>query len=149
MPYSTSVSDRALCQLLNEMDGIESRAHVIVVAATNRLDILDTALLRPGRFDRLIYVPLPSQNAREQIFRINTSKMQLHSDYEGKILIDFVKLSQQSEGLSGAEISLVCREAGLMALTENSNIEKANMEDIFVTCSHLEKALHGVQNRGK
>jgi len=76
------------------MDGIESRAHVIVVAATNRLDILDTALLRPGRFDRLIYVPLPSQNAREQIFRINTSKMQLHSDHEGKILIDFVKLSQ-------------------------------------------------------
>ncbi len=71
----TSVSDRALCQLLNEMDGVESRAQVIVVAATNRLDIIDTALLRPGRFDRLIYVPLPSQAAREQIFKINTSKM--------------------------------------------------------------------------
>jgi AAA family ATPase len=57
----TSVSDRALCQLLNEMDGIESRAHVIVVGATNRLDIIDKALLRPGRFDRLIYVPLPNE----------------------------------------------------------------------------------------
>ena len=55
------MSDRALCQLLNEMDGVESRAQVIVVAATNRLDIIDSALLRPGRFDRLIYVPLPSQ----------------------------------------------------------------------------------------
>jgi AAA family ATPase len=55
----TSVGDRALCQLLNEMDGVESRVQVIVVAATNRLDIIDSAILRPGRFDRLIYVPLP------------------------------------------------------------------------------------------
>jgi ATP-dependent 26S proteasome regulatory subunit len=59
------------------MDGVESRAQVIVVAATNRLDIIDSALLRPGRFDRLIFVPLPSAEAREKIFRINTSKMQL------------------------------------------------------------------------
>lgn len=59
------------------MDGVESRAQVIVVAATNRLDIIDSALLRPGRFDRLIYVPLPSLPAREKIFRINTTKMQL------------------------------------------------------------------------
>lgn len=58
------------------MDGIESRAQVIVVAATNRLDIIDKALLRPGRFDRLVYVPLPDQNAREHILRINLSKMQ-------------------------------------------------------------------------
>jgi len=61
----TSVSDRALCQLLNEMDGVESRAKVIVVAATNRLDIIDSALLRPGRFDRLILVPLPNLEARK------------------------------------------------------------------------------------
>lgn len=79
----TSVGDRALCQLLNEMDGVESRAQVIVVAATNRLDIIDSALLRPGRFDRLIYVPLPGIKAREDIFRINTSKMQLHQDENG------------------------------------------------------------------
>lgn len=59
------------------MDGVESRAQVIVVAATNRLDIIDSALLRPGRFDRLIFVPLPSIQAREKILRINTSKMQL------------------------------------------------------------------------
>jgi AAA family ATPase len=71
----TSVSDRALCQLLNEMDGIEARNHVIVVGATNRLDIIDSALLRPGRFDRLIHVPLPTRDAREHIFRINLSRM--------------------------------------------------------------------------
>ena len=62
------------------MDGVESRAQVIVVAATNRLDIIDKALLRPGRFDRLIQVPLPSKAAREQIFRINVAKMQSAQD---------------------------------------------------------------------
>lgn len=107
----TSVSDRALCQLLNEMDGVESRAQVIVVAATNRLDIIDSALLRPGRFDRLIYVPLPKQEAREQIIRINVSKMQRDEN------IDYLKLALMSEGMSGAEIALICREAGLKALT--------------------------------
>ena len=64
-----------------------------MVAATNRLDIIDTAILRPGRFDRLIYVPTPNQSAREQIFKINTSKMQLQKDHDGKLLVDFVKLA--------------------------------------------------------
>ena len=73
----TSVSDRALCQLLNEMDGVESRAQVIVVGATNRLDIIDSALLRPGRFDRLVHVPLPTEGTRQDIFKINAQKMQL------------------------------------------------------------------------
>ena len=72
----TSVSDRALCQLLNEMDGVEARSQVIVVAATNRLDIIDSALLRPGRFDRLVHVPLPDEATRQDIFRINVAKMQ-------------------------------------------------------------------------
>lgn len=72
----TSVSDRALCQLLNEMDGVEARSQVIVVAATNRLDIIDTALLRPGRFDRLVKVPLPDIDTRQDIFKINIIKMQ-------------------------------------------------------------------------
>ncbi len=129
---SSTVSDRALCQLLNEMDGIESRAQVIVVAATNRLDIIDKALLRPGRFDRLVYVPLPNQDAREQILRINLAKMQKSED------IDFNSLALMTEGLSGAEISLICREAGLKALTENMNIEKESMDSIKVTYQHLE-----------
>lgn len=61
----SNVSDRALCQLLNEMDGVESRAQVIVVGATNRIDTIDKALLRPGRFDRLVYVPLPNEETRK------------------------------------------------------------------------------------
>lgn len=115
---STNVSDRALCQLLNEMDGIESRAHVIVVAATNRLDIIDKALLRPGRFDRLVHVPLPDSKTRSEIFKINLEKMPLKEE------IDFVKLAEHAQGMSGAEITLVCREAGLKAITEDMNIEK-------------------------
>ena len=78
--YSTSVSDRALCQLLNEMDGVESRAQVIVVAATNRLDIIDKALLRPGRFDRLVNVTLPAVKSRKQIFKIYLSVMPLQEE---------------------------------------------------------------------
>eukprot|EP00347_Sterkiella_histriomuscorum_P019506 403341369 len=139
----TSVSDRALCQLLNEMDGVESRAQVIVVAATNRLDIIDTALLRPGRFDRLIYVPLPSQQAREQILRINVGKMQKSDD------IDYEKLARETDGMSGAEIALICREAGLKALTQDMNIEKEDGELIQVTHQHLEQALYEVKVRGK
>lgn len=130
----TSVSDRALCQLLNEMDGVEARSQVIVVGATNRLDIIDTALLRPGRFDRLIYVPLPDFETRKGIFDINLSKMQSKENARA-----FTKtLAERSEGMSGAEIALVCREAGLLALTQNNNIEKAQSEEIFVEEIHLE-----------
>ena len=116
----TSVSDRALCQLLNEMDGVESRAKVIVVAATNRLDIIDTALLRPGRFDRLIKVPLPNQEARKMILEIGFKKMPLADD------VNLDELAKEADGLSGAEVSLVCREAGLKALTDGSTIENMN-----------------------
>ena len=125
------------------MDGIESRAQVIVVAATNRLDIIDTALLRPGRFDRLVYVPTPTIETREHILRINTLKMQLTED------IDFKKLALESEGMSGAEMALICREAGLKALTEDMNIEKQEIEDIKVSQKHLEIALAEVKVRGK
>ncbi len=83
------------------------------MGATNRLDIIDTALLRPGRFDRLIYVPLPDFETRKGIFDINLSKMQSKENARA-----FTKtLAERSEGMSGAEIALVCREAGLLALT--------------------------------
>ena len=116
------------------MDGVESRAQVIVVAATNRIDIIDSALLRPGRFDRLINVPLPDEKTRKDIFRINISKMQ-HDESAVKILD---QLSKESDGFSGAEIALVCREAGLKALTEDNQIETAEESDIKVTATHLE-----------
>lgn len=141
----TSVSDRALCQLLNEMDGVESRSQVIVVAATNRLDIIDSALLRPGRFDRLVHVPLPDEHTRADIFRINVQRMQ----YEESALEGVDALAKSAAGFSGAEIALVCREAGLLALTEDAKIETAEACDIRVTLAHLEQALAEVKVRGK
>lgn len=143
----TNVSDRALCQLLNEMDGVESRAKVIVVAATNRLDIIDSALLRPGRFDRLIKVPLPNQEARKMILTIGFKKMPLSED------VDLDEIAKEADGLSGAEVSLICREAGLKALTEGSTIENMNTPEevsaFKIQKKFVEQALAEVKKRGK
>jgi len=125
------VSDKVLCQLLNELDGIEGRERVIIVGATNRPDILDKALIRPGRFDRLIYIPPPDREAREEIFKINISKMTI-----GKLDID--SIIGKTDGFSGAEMNYLCKEAGMIALDENINataIEQA----------HFEKAIKGIK----
>ena len=139
----TSVSDRALCQLLNEMDGVESRAKVIVIAATNRLDIIDSALLRPGRFDRLIKVPLPNLEARKHILTIGFKKMPLAED------VDLTEIATASEGLSGAEMALICREAGLKALTQDARIEKDEMDSFKIENRFVLKAMQEVKVRGK
>lgn len=123
------------------MDGVESRAKVIVVAATNRLDIIDKALLRPGRFDRLVKVPLPDLEARKQILKIGFKKMPIADD------VDIDDLAKESEGLSGAEMSLVCREAGLKALTFDSNIEKLS-DDFKIGSNFVYAALKEVKERG-
>ena len=127
------------------MDGVESRAQVIVVGATNRLDIIDSALLRPGRFDRLVHVPLPDLDTRAHILRINLDKMQ--STQAAKDGVQ--ELAKDCDGFSGAEMALVCREAGLLALTEDSMIESAEAADIQVDIKHLQAALEGVKQRGK
>ena len=108
-----------------------------MVAATNRLDIIDSALLRPGRFDRLVHVPLPEEATRKDIFRIGITKMQ--HDQSAEAVID--ELASESEGFSGAEIALVCREAGLKALTEDNKIETTAESDIIVKDIHLKQAL--------
>jgi len=99
-----------LMQLLAELDGFESRGDVGIVGATNRPDILDEALLRPGRFDRTIEVPNPVKESREKIFRIHTSRMKLAEN------IDFDEISEITEGFSGADLKAVCTEAGMFAI---------------------------------
>ena len=103
---------RTFMQLLTEMDGFQSLDNVKVVAATNRIDILDPAILRPGRFDRIIEIPLPGKEGRKEIFRIHTSRMSMNK-------IDFEKLAEKTENFSGAEIKTVCTEAGYCAIREN------------------------------
>ncbi|HOT95054.1 MAG TPA: proteasome-activating nucleotidase [Methanoregulaceae archaeon] len=100
---------RTLMQLLAEMDGFNSRGDVRIMAATNRVDMLDPALLRPGRFDRVIEIPLPDAPSRFEILRIHSRRMNLDG-----VRMDL--LSEQTEGFSGAELQAVCREAGMIAV---------------------------------
>ena len=101
---------RTLMQLLAELDGFESRGDIGIIGATNRPDILDEALLRPGRFDRTIEVPNPVKQSRQKILEIHTAKMKIDED------IDFDSISELTDGLSGADLKAVCTEAGMFAI---------------------------------
>ncbi|OIW03208.1 hypothetical protein TanjilG_21840 [Lupinus angustifolius] len=105
-----SVSDRVMSQLLVEMDGLHQRVNVTVIAATNRPDKIDPALLRPGRFDRLLYVGPPNKIDREEIFHIHLRKIPCGPD------VSIEELASLSDGCTGADISLICREAAVAAI---------------------------------
>ncbi|RKO96479.1 hypothetical protein CXG81DRAFT_9523 [Caulochytrium protostelioides] len=126
------VHDRVLSQLLTEMDGIETLSRVLVVAATNRPDRLDAALLRPGRIDRMLYVGLPEPAARSAIFRIACKRMAVTAD------IDWSRLTDQTEGYTGAEIVALCHEAAMEALRAGA---------MAVAALHFEGALSRVLPR--
>ena len=112
---------RTLTQLLAELDGFDPLDNVKVIATTNRLDIIDPALLRPGRFDRVIEVPLPNLRGRYEIFKIHTRKMKLGED------VDLMELARLTEGATGADIKAICTEAGYNAI--RSSRRHVVMED--------------------
>lgn len=114
---------RTLMQLLAELDGFESRGDIGIIGATNRPDILDPALLRPGRFDRFIEVPLPNDEGRKEILKIHTEKMALDEE------ADLDVLSSLTDGLSGADLKAVCTEAGMFAIREKR--DKVNVADFM------------------
>jgi proteasome regulatory subunit len=104
---------RTMMQLLSEMDGFDERGEIRIIAATNRFDMLDEAILRPGRFDRLIEVPKPDEEGREQIFRIHTRDMNVAED------VDYAALAATATEASGADIKAVCTEAGMFAIRDD------------------------------
>jgi proteasome regulatory subunit len=104
---------RTMMQLLSEMDGFEERGDIRIIAATNRFDMLDPAILRPGRFDRLIEVPKPDIEGREIIFEIHTRDMNVADD------VDFEVLAELAEAASGADIKAICTEAGMFAIRDD------------------------------
>ncbi|WP_231183206.1 proteasome-activating nucleotidase [Haladaptatus sp. DYF46] len=104
---------RTMMQLLSEMDGFEDRGEIRIIAATNRFDMLDRAILRPGRFDRLIEVPNPGEEGREQIFRIHTRDMNIADD------VDYEHLAVEAGDASGADIKAICTEAGMFAIRDD------------------------------
>ena len=117
---------RTLMQLLSELDGFDDRGDVRIIAATNRFDMLDDALLRPGRFDRLIEVPKPDVDGREQIFEIHSREMNTTDD------IEFEALASMAEDASGAEIEAICTEAGMFAIRDGrTTVETSDFEAAY------------------
>ena len=117
---------RTMMQLLSEMDGFEERGEVRLIAATNRFDMLDPAILRPGRFDRLIEVPDPELEGRREILRIHSSEMNVA---EGT---DFESIAEETEGFSGAELESLCTEAGMFAIRDDrTTVEQADFEAAY------------------
>ena len=104
---------RTMMQLLSEMDGFEDRGQISIIAATNRFDMLDRAILRPGRFDRLIEVPKPDAEGRELIFQIHTRDMNVADE------VDFAELAEETEEASGADVKAITTEAGMFAIRDD------------------------------
>ncbi len=114
----TKTTERMVNQLLSEIDGLEELTDVVVLAATNRPDLIDPALLRAGRFDRIISTTVPSKDERLKIFKIHTKEMPLDND------VNLTKLAEKTENHNGADIQNVCREAAFFALREDMNTTK-------------------------
>jgi len=139
------VTERVISQLLTEMDGIEELRGVVVLAATNRPDIIDPALLRPGRFDKLLYVHLPDLETRKEILKIHLRKKPLADD------VDIDDLAKRTEGYTGADLAAICNTAVMFAIREhimgNKTTEetKRKLGDLKVYKRHLEEALKRVK----
>jgi transitional endoplasmic reticulum ATPase len=141
----SGVLDRVIGQFLTEMDGIEDLKGVIVLAATNRIDLIDPALLRSGRFDLLFEVPLPDLKTREKIFGIHTRKKPLSKK------INLNKLASKTEGLTGSDIEFICRKAAMLAIRQtidkNQNLAAEQTAEISISEKHFEEAIQLVLNQ--
>ena len=139
------ITERVISQMLTELDGLEELRGVVVMAATNRPDIVDTALLRPGRFDRLLYIPLPDRGSRLHILQIHTTYMQLVGD------VNLLNLADITEGYTGADIALFVSAAALIALEEHiskyPNPEEADKKSIEmkVFIKHFEESMQKIR----
>jgi transitional endoplasmic reticulum ATPase len=144
------VTERVISQMLTEMDGLEDLKGVVVIGATNRPDIIDEALLRPGRFDRIIEVPIPDKEARKQIFQVHTRKKPLDSD------VNLDKLVEMTDGMTGADIAAIVNAAAMIAIKERVSQGKDNKK-LRICMKHFEtafdkirgKSLKGIQHHFK
>ncbi|MFB6074925.1 MAG: CDC48 family AAA ATPase [Haloarculaceae archaeon] len=140
---TSNVGERVVSQLLTELDGLEEMEDVVVVATTNRPDLIDSALLRPGRLDRHVHVPVPDEEARRAIFDVHTREKPLADG------VDLDRLARRTEGYVGADIEAVCREASMAATREFINsVDPEEIDDtvgnVVITMDHFEDALEEV-----
>ena len=133
------VTENVVSQILTEIDGLEELHNVLIIGATNRLDIVDPALLRPGRFDRIIEVPKPDAKSREHIFKIHTKKKPLATD------VDFSKLVKLTNGFSGAEIAGIANRAAITALKRYVSGTSKTIKEIKITHQDLVDAIQKVR----
>ncbi|MGA9927260.1 MAG: CDC48 family AAA ATPase, partial [Nitrososphaeraceae archaeon] len=143
------VTERLISQLLTELDGLEILTNVVIIAATNRPDIIDPALLRPGRFDRLLYVPPPDKESRMHVLKIHTKKKPLADDVKIDVLAD------QTEGYTGADIAALASAAVMLALREHVAKYKdpkeaeRTKEELKIHMSHFEEAMKKIRPLSK
>ncbi len=142
----SGVTERVVSQFLAEMDGIEELKGVVVLAATNRLDMIDPALLRGGRFDLVIELPLPDEDTRFSIFGIHTKNKPLGKD------VDLRELAKEAGDLAGSDIEFICRKASMLAIREYINQtqnpkREAQSAKLTISKRHFEEALRLVQKQ--
>ena len=149
----TAVTERVVSQLLTELDGMENMHGVIVLAATNRADMIDPALLRPGRFDKIIQIPLPDKESRKSILKINAEKIPTISESSDPKHVDYEKLAEITDGLSGADTASIANTAVSLVIHEFldshpdvKEIEKTSI-DAKVTMKHFEEAVKKVREQ--
>ncbi len=135
------VTERVIGQFLTEMDGIEELKGVLVLAATNRMDQIDPALLRAGRFDYLIEIPIPDEETRLKIFQVHTKDKPLEKG------IDFKKFAQETEGMTGADIELICKKAALMTIRNAISKQSTSSGELVITENDFTHAVEEVKKR--
>ena len=144
---NNDVSDKLTAQLLTEMDGITKIHDIIIMGSTNRLDLLDPALLRPGRFDIALYVGLPDKNARKQILKVHSKDMTLSST------VKFEEIAEKTENYSGADLRGVCVEAGLegirRAIKEKRDLKEVTMKDFLEAIKKIKPSVDSAIVEGK
>jgi transitional endoplasmic reticulum ATPase len=131
------VTERVISQMLTEMDGLEDLKGVVIIGATNRPDIIDEALLRPGRFDRILEVPIPDKEARKQIFQVHTRRKPLDSD------VNLDKLVEMTDGMTGADIAAIVNSAAMTAIREH--VSKNGGKKLRISMKHFESALDKIK----
>ena len=149
----TAVTERVVSQLLTELDGMENMHGVVVLAATNRADMIDPALLRPGRFDKIIQIPLPDKESRRRILEINAKEIPAVTDARRQDCVDFDKLAETTDGLSGADVAAVANAAVSLVIhefldshPEINDIEKST-DGAQVKMKHFEEAVKKVREQ--
>ena len=149
----TAVTERVVSQLLTELDGMENMHGVVVLAATNRSDMIDPALLRPGRFDKIIEIPMPDKDSRKKILEINVKEIPFVSEPQEPGFVDLDKIAEMTDGMSGADVAAIANTAVSLVIHEfldshpDEKLIESSSKTAKVTMKHFEQAVKKVRDQ--